>query len=212
MGRARRKSRFRMWLILSILIHAGLVLVPARLLDVFYPREKYSLDEGHGDADFEFVANYEVPHSAEWLDRLPEGLNLLLPAEIEEPEPIESQETQVSVTAPAETHGQSGEAGASARGDASVEPQFFPAVPRYIVPPTLADLDVASIEVRLRILVGTTGLPEQVVIPDTLFDEAIRRRIISAARRFRFEPAKRGDTPIASWVDLPLVLESAPSR
>jgi protein TonB len=182
------------------------------LLDVFYPRETYSLKEGWSDVDFEFVANYEIPQPPRWLDELPQGLDLLLPAEIEEPEPAESPQVEMPVTAPAETWGQSSEPPAGESGDASVEPQFFPAVPRYIVPPTLADLEVASIEVRVRILVGTTGRPEQVVIADTLSSEAIKRRIISAARRFRFEPAKRGETPVASWVDLPLVLESASSR
>jgi hypothetical protein len=210
--RKRRGSRLRIWILISILLHVGLVLLPGSVLDFFYPRETYTIRRPWPGVDFEFVPSYESPDRRAWERQIPEGMHLLLRAEVEEEEESTEPEVQPPTT-PADETG-TGEAD-FARGEPGAElpvAQFFPPVPRYIVPPTLQDLGVESIELTVRILVDTRGLPDQILLPDTLLNEEIRRRVLAAARKFRFQPARRGDTPVESWVDLPLILESAASR
>jgi hypothetical protein len=209
----RRGIRLRTWIVVSILIHVGLVLVPGRVLEFFYPREVYTMRRPWPGVDFEFVPSFEIPDPHAWQRQLPEGMHLLLPAEVDEEEvPSTEPEVRPPAMPSAETGTQGVEASPGEPGGTPLAAQFFPAVPRYIVPPTLQDLGVESIDINVRILVNVRGQPDRILLPDTLSNEEIRQRVLAAARKFRFQPARRGDTPVESWVDLPLVVESAASR
>jgi hypothetical protein len=211
MTRVRGFPGLRAWIIVSILLHVGLILLPAQFFDVFYPREAYVPDEHTFRPLADFIPDYRL------VDLAPETETPTAP---EEPVLIEIEEYHTPVETPAQASPQpAGEASDEAArggthlglGIAEPEDQFFPPVPRYIVPPDLEDLGVTSIRLDLRIFVSTTGEPLEIVLPDTLANEAIRYRVVESARRFRFQPARRGDRPVASWIDLPLVLESAES-
>jgi hypothetical protein len=209
---ARSLPGFRKWIIVSILLHVALVLAPSQFLEVFYPTEKYTVDEGSQGVDLDFTADYEVVEVNLQSEEATE-------VEIDVPLLVEIEQDQVSdrVTRPPLHYGgepsdeSSGGGVETGLGLIPTEPQFFPPVPRYIVPPDLEDLGIESIRLDLRILVSTVGEPLEIVLPDTLTDEEVRRRVLSSASRFRFQPAMKGDRPVSSWIDLPLVLESTKS-
>jgi hypothetical protein len=211
MTRVRGFPGLRAWIIVSILLHVGLILLPAQFFDVFFPREAYRPDRRVSPYPRPFIPDYQV------VDLVPETE---APTTPELPVLVDLEEYDEPVETPAQASPQpAGEASDEAArggthlglGIAEPEDQFFPPVPRYIVPPDLEDLGVTSIRLDLRIFVSTTGEPLEIVLPDTLANEAIRYRVVESARRFRFQPARRGDRPVASWIDLPLVLESAAS-
>ncbi len=201
----------RAWILVSILLHMALVLLPAQFFEVFYPKEKYTLDDGDVGVDISLISNYEVVDPALQDDRFTES-DVLEVVEVQDDdaaEPVPTQDTRSETGEPSDETVRGGDK--AGLGIAEPEPQFFPPVPRYIVPPDLDDLGIRSIRLDLRILVSASGEPVEVVLPDTLGNEEIRRRVIRSARRFRFEPARKGDRPVSSWVDLPLVLESTKS-
>lgn len=88
------------------------------------------------------------------------------------------------------------------------EPRFYPAVPRLIVPPSVEDLDLADLTITLRILVNKYGRPLEVVIVNAPEDQKVYERLMEAAMGFRFNPARRGDEPVESWIELPLNLRT----
>lgn len=81
-----------------------------------------------------------------------------------------------------------------------------------IVPPQTDNLEISTLSIDIRILVGVDGRPVKIEIPDNLTDPEIRKRLLESAARFRFEPARKGDLPIASWISLPLELEASATR
>jgi protein TonB len=58
--------------------------------------------------------------------------------------------------------------------------------------------------VVLRVLVGYDGTARQILLHQSsghkVLDEAARKAVIT----WRFLPARRGDTPVESWVDIPI--------
>lgn len=56
----------------------------------------------------------------------------------------------------------------------------------------------------LRVLVTAEGAASEVRVlnpsSSPLFDEAA----VAAVRKWRFVPARRGDTPVAEWVQVPI--------
>jgi hypothetical protein len=193
--------------IVSVLLHLALLLVPGHIFDIFFPREKPTLKEGRTTdpwPGFSEIVMVVVPLEEEAEARAP------VVVELDQPDVAP---TPISETPAASGHlpGEPGIAhGEIPPGD--IEPQFFPPIPRFIVPPSLEDLGIAALTVNVRILVTASGLPERVVLEDALADPEVRRRILDCAQRFRFEPARLGDTPVSSWIDLPLVMESAGAR
>jgi hypothetical protein len=199
MTRRRAKASITRWIILSVLIHVTLLLLPMHLFRVIFPKEgvaPYGLPKDL-TPDFSEVALSII--------QVPQG-PVVETAETDPEQEIEEIPfpSGVSLTSPP--------GALEGPGAREPEPVFFPPRPRLIVPPPLEDLDITNLRISLRILVGTNGRPEEVVLPDSLVDREIGRRLLESARRFRFEPARKGDLPVASWVDLPLVLESSRKR
>jgi protein TonB len=58
--------------------------------------------------------------------------------------------------------------------------------------------------VRLRVRVSADGRCEQVEIQRGSGHEALDEAALQAVRQWRFVPARRGDTPVASWAIVPI--------
>jgi protein TonB len=75
--------------------------------------------------------------------------------------------------------------------------------PAPVYPPILRRAGEES-KVVLRVLVTAEGTAGEVQVlrpgSSALFDEAA----LAAVRKWRFVPAKRGDTPVAEWVQVPI--------
>jgi hypothetical protein len=186
------------WVAVSVLIHAALLFVPMRIFEAVFPRDRAQsyglprdLTPDFSEVAIAVVQMPQVP-VVEAVDGPVEEIDdILFP--------------RVASPAIPPTEGGGG-------GHPAAAPQYFPPRPRLIVPPHLDDLDISDVRISLRILVGINGRPEEVIISDSLENQEIRRRLMESARKFRFEPARRGDLPVASWIDLPLVLESSRRR
>jgi len=61
--------------------------------------------------------------------------------------------------------------------------------------------------VKLRVNVLPNGTAGQVQLAQSSGHDALDEAALEVVRRWRFVPAKRGDTPIASWVHVPLVFK-----
>jgi len=59
--------------------------------------------------------------------------------------------------------------------------------------------------VTLKVLVSSEGLPQRVAIEKTSGSSRLDAAALDAVRRWRFVPARRGATPIKSWVLVPVV-------
>lgn len=202
----RRRSTLRKWILISILIHIGLILIPIHFYDVFFPRKAPTPVGTTRDLtpDFAIMAMKVIAPQ----DRPSQPPASMIPAVPTQEEVTDDQAPDTSEET-SDSRGSAPPTGSTGDPTGDAEPPYFPPVPRYIVPPALDDLGIGTISIDLRILVGTTGKPLEIVLPDTLTNEEVRRRLMESVSRFRFEPARRGDRPISTWIDLPLVLESA---
>lgn len=59
--------------------------------------------------------------------------------------------------------------------------------------------------VRLKVLVSSDGLPQRVEVDKTSGSSRLDAAALDAVKRWRFVPARRGTTPIESWVLVPVV-------
>ncbi len=59
--------------------------------------------------------------------------------------------------------------------------------------------------VTLKVLVSVEGLPRLVEVDKTSGSSRLDAAALDAVRRWRFAPARRGATPIQSWVLVPVV-------
>jgi hypothetical protein len=203
---SKRGSRLDRWIMVSILIHLGMLLLPSSILDVFFPPEGAPRGGGPRDLtpDFAHVA-FAVVEMTEPLAYEPQA------AAVPDVPDIELPQTVSEVLAGKYGRGPNagGDTPPQAAGNRS---QLFPPIPLLVVPPTLDDLEVASLDVIIRVLVNVNGRPETIILPESLVDHALRKRILQCARRFRFQPARKGDLPVASWIDLPIAVESSEAR
>jgi outer membrane biosynthesis protein TonB len=204
MTRVRRKSDLRLWLMVSLLLHSLMLALPARLFQVVFPEESVEVGYGSSDLtpDFQEIAFGVVE----------------IPVEVPLPTPP-AEETEPADKAPVPEHARrmggdhdSRRSGAQGEGESHADTRFFPPIPRLIVPPNIENLEVSILKVNIRILVGADGRPKEIELPDTLSHGEIRRRVLESAARFRFEPARMGDLPVAAWIDLPLEFEATGSR
>ena len=62
-------------------------------------------------------------------------------------------------------------------------------------------------QVTLRVLVSPNGQPAQVELRSSSGSERLDRAARDAVARWRFVPARRGDTAIESWVLVPIVFK-----
>jgi hypothetical protein len=204
----RACSSLRRWVVVSVLLHAGLLLLPTQFLYIFFPREMPATREGrtkdpwHGLSKMVMVV---IPPDEERTSETEDRAVLEIVEEV--PAPVATTEPTSSGGSP-----EGADIGRADLPTGNIEPQFFPPVPRFIVPPALEDLGISTIEINVRILVSAEGVPEKVIVEDTIDNPEVRRRVLESARRFRFEAARLGDTRVESWIDLPLVLESTGSR
>jgi protein TonB len=60
-------------------------------------------------------------------------------------------------------------------------------------------------KVLLSVSVSTQGQPENIEIKLSSGSPRLDQAALDAVKRWRFVPAKRGDTPIQSWVTVPIV-------
>jgi hypothetical protein len=208
-SRKRPRGELYKWVAISVAIHVILLLLPAHIFQALFPPRHGGTGGGLRDLTPDFA---EVAIA---ILRVPAGPVLEMPeAEVELEAISEIDETPQGRPASNPAGGVPGEGSGAGdgvgdrEGPSTAEPIFFPARPRLIVPPAMEDLDIESLRVDLRILVNSSGIPEEVIIPDSLAGSEIGRRLQESALRFRFEPARKGDLPVTSWVDLPLLLES----
>lgn len=209
MSRRRPPSNLYKWIAISLAAHVILLLLPAHIFEAIFFQRTGGFSGGSRDLtpDFADIALSVL--------NLPSGPVVQVPAE-QPDETAEAEEAPLpsgppSGSPPADSPGEgtgSGEGMGSGEGPSVADAVFFPARPRLIVPPAMDDLRIKSLSVDLRILVDADGIPRQVILPDSLVGTEIGGRLLESARRFRFEPARKGDLPVQSWVDLPLLLES----
>lgn len=58
--------------------------------------------------------------------------------------------------------------------------------------------------VRVRVLVGEDGRPQEVTIGKSSGESALDESAMEAVRRWRFEPAKRDGVPVRAWAIIPV--------
>lgn len=204
MTRVRHRGGLCAWIVVSLVLHSFLLALPGRFIETVFPTKHEAVHDMPTDLtpDFEEIAISVV--------RMP-GEPAPLPAEI-----MIADDTEPSV-AMEPSQPSAPEAGPPlpagyGNSDSHSDTRFFPPVPRLIVPPELHDLEVSVLNIDIRILVGIDGRPVEIELPETLADPEIRKRLLESAARFRFEPARKGDLPVASWISLPLELETSPTR
>ena len=190
----RTRYRLAPFVLLSILIHAGLVVFPRSAFDPVFPRSSIAIVAGENQAvskaDFEII-DFEIPAAVDY-----QAIRITSQAHAQT-----SRETIAS------------EVLSEASDKEQLPPEnlsYFPPVLRYITMPSIEDLDVSRIEVVVEILVDETGRPQKVNLPDTLGFE-IRERLRRSAMLFRFQPASEGGVPVASWIRLPITITAGGS-
>ncbi|MEW5791137.1 MAG: TonB family protein [Pseudomonadota bacterium] len=58
--------------------------------------------------------------------------------------------------------------------------------------------------VTLRVLVSPAGLPAEIKLAQSSQSPLLDDAALRAVRRWRFVPGRRGDTPVAAWVEVPI--------
>lgn len=58
--------------------------------------------------------------------------------------------------------------------------------------------------VILRVLVSPAGLPTEIKLAQSSQSSLLDDAALRAVRRWRFVPGRRGDTPVAAWVEVPI--------
>jgi protein TonB len=199
----RRSERLYVWLALSLVLHSFLLALPASLIELVFPPKPQEVFTAPADLtpDFEAIAISLISVGGE-----------VMPQTFE---PTPAEEDQPAVLGPPRPPGAgpgSTERGGGGDSGRLADTRFFPPVPRLIIPPEIDNLGVSALNVDIRILVGADGFPVEVDIPDSLVDSEIGKRLLESAARFRFEPARQGDLPVASWISLPLQLQTSRTR
>ena len=196
--------RLYRWIFVSLLLHSCLLALPSGFLERAFPPRTEPLETEPADLtpDFEEIAISIIAMSGE------PAAATLEAWEPEEAAPAPSEDI-FHAARPGTGPPKPGGYGDS---DSRADTRFFPPIPRLIVPPDLDDLKVSELSISIRILVGTDGRPVEIELPESLVDPEIRSRLTASARRFRFEPARKGDLPVQSWVSLPLQLQSSSAR
>ncbi len=140
------------------------------------------------------------------------------PVPIEPPPAAPSSSSIANVPAPAEPNAGAGEqhtggavagadAGGSGGGGDGSSPASFDAdylhnpAPRY---PVIALRMGIQGETLLRVLVNAEGEPEKVELAHSSGSSVLDEAAEKAVEHWRFIPARRGDTPVSSWVEVPI--------
>lgn len=115
------------------------------------------------------------------------------------PAPALPQKTAVSSAKTAQPHPQTAPVKTTA-------PQFNAAylnnpAPEY---PSSARRMGETGRVILRVQVTASGLPSQVLILNSSGVDSLDEAALEAVQRWKFVPAKQGETPVAAWVNVPI--------
>jgi protein TonB len=70
-------------------------------------------------------------------------------------------------------------------------------------PPRCLRLGIEG-RVRVHVLVGENGKPQEVTLGRTSGDSSLDEAAMEAVRRWRFEPARRNGVPVRAWVAVPV--------
>lgn len=123
-----------------------------------------------------------------------------------EPAPAMVAPTPESAAAPAIVAKAPAAMNAPGRADA-IEPPHFNAAylsnPLPVYPPLARKLGLEGLVV-LRVQVGVAGAPEQVAVAQTSGAPILDEAALKAVQGWKFVPARRGDTPVAHVVDVPI--------
>jgi len=116
--------------------------------------------------------------------------------------------TTVPVSTPAPTAVANARATVSSSGRAdAIEPPHFNVAylnnPRPTYPPIARRLGLEGLVV-LRVQVSAKGAPEQVAVAQTSGASVLDEAALKAVQGWTFTPARRGDTPVAHMVDVPI--------
>ncbi|MDD2815303.1 MAG: energy transducer TonB [Thiotrichaceae bacterium] len=113
--------------------------------------------------------------------------------------PVLPQKTAVSAAKTAQPHPQTAPVKTTA-------PQFNAAylnnpAPEY---PSSARRMGETGRVILRVQVTANGVPSQVLIHSSSGVDSLDEAALEAVQRWKFVPAKQGETPVAAWVNVPI--------
>lgn len=72
-----------------------------------------------------------------------------------------------------------------------------------VYPPRCLRLGIEG-RVRVRVLVGENGRPQEVTIGQSSGESALDQAALDAVRTWRFEPAKRDGVPVRAWAIVPV--------
>ena len=72
-----------------------------------------------------------------------------------------------------------------------------------IYPPRCLRMGIEG-TVRVRVLVGEDGRPQEVTIGKSSGESALDESAMDAVRQWRFEPAKRNGVPVRAWAIIPV--------
>lgn len=134
------------------------------------------------------------------------SVSSLLTAERAEPAPTFVAPAPENSAAPAIVAKAPAAMNAPDRADAIEPPHFNVAylsnpLPDY--PPLARKLGLEGLVV-LRVQVGVAGAPEQVAVAQTSGALVLDEAALKAVQGWKFVPARRGDTPVAHAVDVPI--------
>jgi protein TonB len=72
-----------------------------------------------------------------------------------------------------------------------------------VYPPRCLRMGIEG-RVRVRVLVGENGRPQEVTIGESSGESALDQAALEAVRDWRFEPAKRNGVPVRAWAVVPV--------
>ena len=123
------------------------------------------------------------------------------------PEPWLYEESSIPAAAPAEMPASAARTGTQVARIAPTPPNFSAAYLKNPAPsyPLASRRAGEQGTVTLRVRVTREGLPERVSVEKTSGSRRLDTAALDAVRSWRFVPARRGETPIESWVVVPVV-------
>jgi protein TonB len=72
-----------------------------------------------------------------------------------------------------------------------------------VYPPRCLRMGIEG-KVRVRVLVGENGRPQEVTVGQSSGESALDEAAIEAVRQWRFEPARRNGVPVRAWAVVPI--------
>jgi periplasmic protein TonB len=72
-----------------------------------------------------------------------------------------------------------------------------------VYPPRCLRLGIEG-RVKIRVLVGENGRPQEVTVGESSGESALDQAALEAVREWRFEPAKRNGVAVRAWAIVPV--------